>query len=272
MALSARLIELLRGRVPGTGGDAPSAANDLLRDASLQPEQLEQIEQDKKLLEEKDSGSGDDGIGREARRRLREAAEESLRSLKVIQGGRCPKCGEYLRQHLFAAICDSCGWNSYEVPREGGVKIHLRDSSEVLEGERAYVLQEGTVLLLRDDAVVARLRREAIGWIEYLWKEGELEQRRKGVLQRLTVQCSWCEKVCDPNADGFHMAQVAFGATQERYYFCCDDCYEAFRKMYPSRVHRNCYERSCADCNDCIKRYEDENEGLRTLVKDKIKK
>ena len=38
--------------------------------------------------------------------------------------------------------------------------------------------------------------------------------------------------------------------------------------MYPSRVHRNCYERSCADCNLCIKRYEDEIGSLRMMTKD----
>jgi hypothetical protein len=64
------------------------------------------------------------------------------------------------------------------------------------------------------------------------------------------------------------MVQVAFGASQERYCFCSDECYEAFRKMYPARVHRNCYERNCAECNLCIKRYGDEAEGVRMLAKD----
>ena len=41
--------------------------------------------------------------------------------------------------------------------------------------------------------------------------------------------------------------------------------------MYPARVHRNCYERSCADCNLCVKRYEDESEGIRTLAKDHLR-
>ena len=255
MALSSRLINLLRRQFPGDA--AATSASELLNDAIIQGDQREHLEQDKKLLEETDYGGADE-ISREANRRLREAAEQSLRSLKVIQGGRCPKCGEHIRQHLFAEVCDSCGWNSYEIPRTGGVKIHLLGSEGALEGERAYVLKDGTILLLRQDAVVARLRREALAWIEYIWPEDELEQRRKRVLDHLTVKCSWCEKVRDPEADGFHVAQVAFGANQERFSFCCDECYEAFRKMYPSRVHRNCYERSCADCNLCIKRYDDD--------------
>ena len=266
MAMSSGLINLLRRQFPGVD-DPASSANDLLKDVIIQGDQREQLEQDKKLLEEADD-TGADEITREARRRLKEAAEQSLRSLKVIQGGRCPKCGEHIRQHLFAAICDSCGWNSYEIPRTGGVKIHLLGSPEVLDGERAYMLKDGTTLLLRKDAVVARLRREAIGWVEYIWPDDELEQRRKKVLDQLTVKCSWCEKVCDPELDGFHVVQVAFGANQERFSFCSDECYEAFRKMYPARVHRNCYERSCADCNLCIKRYEDEIGSLRMMTKD----
>ena len=69
------------------------------------------------------------------------------------------------------------------------------------------------------------------------------------------VLCAWCNKEADSSKDGFHIVHIAIGATQERYCFCCDECYEAFRQMYPSRVHRNCYDRSCEDCHDCIKRY-----------------
>ncbi len=41
--------------------------------------------------------------------------------------------------------------------------------------------------------------------------------------------------------------------------------------MYPARVHRNCYERSCDGCDLCTKRYENEAEGVRTLAKDYIR-
>ena len=85
------------------------------------------------------------------------------------------------------------------------------------------------------------------------------------------IACSWCDKAADPDADGFHMCQIAFGASQERYCFCSDDCFEAFRKMYPSRVHRNCYERSCDGCEWCHKRYENEHEGIRALAKGRPK-
>jgi hypothetical protein len=84
----------------------------------------------------------------------------------------------------------------------------------------------------------------------------------------MQITCGWCGAESDVEQDGFHMVQVAFGASQERYCFCSDECYEAFRKMYPARVHRNCYERNCAECNLCIKRYGDEAEGVRMLAKD----
>ncbi len=264
MSLSAKFYDLVRRQLPRDDADA---IEDLLRDGSLQDEQREQIEHDRQILEGEDETGGE--ISREAQKQLRLAAETSLRQLQVIQRGRCPQCGAHLRQHLFARICDNCGWNSYDTPRQGRVRVHLSGASpQHIDGERCYFLKDGTVLLLRDDAVVARLQQSAIAWIEYLWDQEELESRQREALDHLTILCGWCNQVVDPEADGFHLVQVAFGATQERYCFCSDDCYEAFRKMYPSRVHRNCYERSCSDCNLCIKRYEDEAEGIRTLAKD----
>jgi hypothetical protein len=83
---------------------------------------------------------------------------------------------------------------------------------------------------------------------------------------RAEIRCAWCQTVANPNGDGFHLVHVAFGMYQERYCFCSDGCYEAFRKMYPSRVHRNCYERNCRECDLCAKRYEDGVEGWRGLT------
>jgi hypothetical protein len=269
MTISSRLLELLRKQLPG-GETAASSAQEMLRDNMLQDEQRERLEIDRQILEEPENADGGE-IAREARRQLREAAEQSLRRLHVIQRGRCPQCGEHLRQHLFASICDSCGWNVYDAPRHGSVRVHLTRGAESIEGERCYILKDGTILILRNDVVAARLSADAVGWVEYNWSEDELNQRHKEVLDHLTIECGWCNQVCDPESDGFHMVQVAFGSTQERYCFCTDECYEAFRKMYPARVHRDCYERSCAECTLCIKRYEDESEGIRTLAKDHLR-
>jgi len=169
---------------------------------------------------------------------------------------------------LFASICQSCGWHTFDMPKTGPVRVHLRHGNGAVEGERCYVLKTGQVLVMRQDVVQAEIPRESCGWIEYTWTPDEIEQRHKQVLDRMQVSCGWCGKQADPGRDGFHLVHVAFGATQERYCFCSDDCYEAFRKMYPARVHRNCYERNCTACNLCVKRYGDEADGVRMLAKD----
>lgn len=82
------------------------------------------------------------------------------------------------------------------------------------------------------------------------------------VVDRTEKPCAWCDTPCRPEQDGFHLVHIALGSFQERHCFCCDDCFEAFRRMYPARVHRNCYERRCADCNFCTKRYIEETDGF----------
>jgi hypothetical protein len=266
MSRANRLIEMLRRSF--AAGDT-AEEREMPRDGLLADEQREQLEHVRRLLEHETVA--DEEIEREAQRQLREAAEVSLRRLHIVQQGRCPQCGERLRQHLFAAICENCGWNACDTPRRGGVRVHLADGQEVLEGDRCYAVRDGAFLLLRQEVVVARLPAAAVRWIEYLWPEDELEQRHREARDRLTIRCDWCNEVADPETDGFHMVQVAFGAWQERYCFCRDECYEAFRKMYPARVHRNCYERSCRDCNLCLKRYEDESEGIRALAREQAR-
>ncbi|NLL82877.1 MAG: hypothetical protein GX230_01380 [Lentisphaerae bacterium] len=266
MAISKKLYELIRKQTPGGDGAGSEPA---LKEGLLQSDQREQLEHDMQILD--DDWLSESDIRKEASQQLREAAESSLRRLQVIQHGRCPQCGEGLRQHLFASVCDACGWYVYDTPRNSGVRVHLAGGGGVVEGDRAYVVKSGAVLVLRGDAVAARVPPSAFSWIEYLWNDEELSQRNKEVLDRLTIICGWCSKIADPEADGFHICQVAFGSTQERYCFCSDECFEAFRKMYPSRVHRNCYERSCVGCDLCTKRYDDESEGIRTLAKDYIK-
>jgi len=236
----------------------------------LQEEQQERFDHDMSILED-EHGLRGERLQKEADREVRTAAEDSLRQLHVIQRGRCPKCGEHLRKHLFASICDACGWHTFDVPKTGLVKVHLTNSSDVVEGERCYVVKTGAVLVLRNDVVIARVPAPSVSWIEYLWKDEEVNQRHKQVVEQLTVHCGWCNGEADPEEDGFHLVHVAFGAAQERYCFCSDECYEAFRKMYPPRVHRDCYDRNCSHCNLCITRYSDEADGISMLAKDYLK-
>lgn len=247
---------------------APAEAPSPYAEAILNDDENDRLQLNLQALEEEEDG---ERVQMEANREIRTAAEQSLKRLHVLQRGRCPQCGDSLRQHLFASVCDTCGWNSYSLPRRGHVRAHLMKDDVCVEGDRCYVVKDGVTIVLRGEVVVARVPPRALSWIEYVWKPEEIEEREKQIRERLAVACGWCGKETNADKDGFHMAQVAFGSTQERYCFCSDDCYEAFRQMYPARVHRNCYERPCETCDLCVKRYRDEAEGIRTLAKDLLR-
>ena len=244
--------------------DADPATNIMLSD-----EQRENLEQDLAVLGDQDHAK-EEKLQQEATKAVVDQAEASLIELQKIKLGRCPKCGAHLSSRISANICEECGWNKYDVPKFGKIIVHLKDG-ETVEGEHGYVLKNGYALLTRGDVVYAKFPTDAYAWIEYKWTEEELDQRRRAHNAQLQVQCGWCGGEADVNKDGFHLVHIAFGSSQERYCFCCDECYEAFRKMYPSRVHRNCYETNCNECNLCLKRYGDEAEGIRDLAKDRIR-
>ena len=240
-------------------------------EASVLPEhQRDKMERDMMLLEDT-YGLKEKKVQKEAEKQVQTAAEDSLKKLHIIQKGRCPICGEHLHQHLFATVCESCNFHNYEVPRRGPVRIHLKSGATPVEGELCYVLKNGDVLVMREDVVTAKIPKDAVDWIEYQWDDAEIDQRYKQLIDHWKLNCGWCNGPADPEKEGFHLVQAAFGSTQERYVMCSDECYEAFRKMYPARVHRNCYERNCAECNLCDKRYDDETDGIRLIAKDFLK-
>jgi len=250
--------------------DTPASSDDDLAGPLIHEDEMEQYDHDMRIV----SAQGpinEEKLQRKAEKVILSAAEDSLQRIHAIKMGRCPDCGHHVRQHLFASICDHCGWHTFEVPRQGSVRVHITDGQPPVEGERCYVMKTGVVLVVVDDVVRAKIPTAAVSWIEYLWDQQELGSRHRQVLDRMSLLCAWCNQEANPEADGFHMAQVAFGAAQERYCFCCDNCYEAFRKMYPARVHRNCYERDCATCDLCMKRYSDDEDGIRMLAKDYLK-
>jgi ribosomal protein L32 len=229
-----------------------------------------QLEIDKSILDDED-GSTDKRLQKEAEKEVQSAALVSLKKLHMLQLGRCPNCGQHIHRHLFSSVCEECGWHMFDVPRQGPVKVHLTHGAEVISGQRCHMLKTGEVLVINKDVITARVPRDSVSWIEYAWNDEEIEQRHKQLLDRMVLLCGWCNDKADPDKDGFHLVHTAFGQSQERYTFCSDKCYEAFRKMYPARVHRNCYERNCAECNLCLKRYEDDSEGVRLQAKDFLK-
>lgn len=251
----------------GLGEDKPDEIELAMEKQILPDIQQEKLERDIEQLDD-DDGQREKRVLREVQKRIQDVAEDSMKKLQFARLGRCPSCGEHLNQHAFATICEACGWHTYDVPRRGPVRVHIHARETPIEGDRCYALKTGDVLVVKQDVVIARIMSNAIRWVEYLWADHEIEQRYKQILERTEQPCSWCEKTCHPEQDGFHLVHVAFGTTQERHCFCSDECYEAFRRMYPARVHRNCYERKCADCNFCIKRYADESDGFRLPDKD----
>ncbi len=230
----------------------------------LSDEQRESLEHDMALLD----NTQEHRIQKAVEEEVHSAAENSAKRLNVIRMGRCPKCGEALSIHLAASICENCGWYHYARPKEGCIRIHLHGNDGVVEGKKGYVLKNGDVLVVNNDVVVAKIPAASYSRVEYVWTPEEITNLSKRTASYFQISCGWCGDDVDVNKDGFHLIHVAFGTTQERYCFCSDECYEAFRKTYPSRVHRNCYERNCADCNLCVKRYGDEAEGMRVLAKD----
>ncbi len=238
---------------------------------NLPEDQRELLARDVSMLDDK-SGLKSQKLQADAEKTVISAVENSIKELRVVELGRCPICGSHIFQHLGANICEACGWHQYDQPRLGKVLLHLKDESEsTVLGERAYVLKNGDCLLVDNGVVIEQIPSGSYSRIEYLWEDSELEQRHLEAERKLEIPCGWCGKTTNPTQDGFHLVHAAFGSTQERYCFCCDDCYEAFRKMYPARVHRNCYERDCRECNLCLKRYDDEASEIRILAKDHIK-
>jgi len=260
------LVRLFSFSNAPVGDEAAEAEFDLKGASVFRGDQAERLGQELSPLEA-ELGTRDPKVQREAEKEVRSAAADSMRRVHKINRGYCPSCGGPLRQHLFASVCDACGWNAYDVPRTGPVKVHLTNG-DVVDGDRCYTVKTDAVLILARDVVVARVPASSVSWIEYVWLDDEVKQREKQVLEQLEIQCGWCKKQADPDEDGFHLVHVAFGAAQERYVFCSDECYEAFRGMYPARVHRNCYERNCSECNLCTKRYGDETDGIHILAKD----
>ncbi len=240
-------------------------------DTPLLPEdQRAHLEQDMEWLGA-DSEDAGRRLQKEAEKTVQTAVEDSVKRVYMFNMGRCPNCNERLSQHLFAAICERCGWTAFEKPRSGPVRVHLLGGNMPIVGSNCYATKD-MLVLIKDDAVAAQIPRRSVSWVEYVWTPQEMEQRYKQLVSAQEIRCGWCNEPADPEKEGFSLVQVAFGTTQERYVFCSDPCYEAFRKTYPSRVHRNCYERNCAECNLCLKRYDDEADGVRLMAKDFLRR
>lgn len=197
---------------------------------------------------------------------VREAAKASLRDIKLMEEGHCPSCGhKALRQFLFTTVCSSCGWFSFISPEEGKSLIHLRGGRSI-ECGTTFETKGGFLLGITDGVVRAKVPKENVEYVEFAWTDEEIQRKRESRIREETGICCWCAKSLSDSENANIIVYAAFGNNQERFVFCTDKCNESFQKQYPIRVHRNCYERPCPDCDLCNKRYPGEDETFLKLL------
>lgn len=221
----------------------------------------ESISKDNKLREQIDElATGDrrevDKADMEVQQVVTRAAQTELKDILIIDQGRCPRCHARTENFLFTMVCPSCGWFRREVPSRGHSVVSLRSGQEI-ECDYVHHSDRDEILCIRDGVVISEVMRSEIRHIDHRWGEGELDEARTLANRLKTGICSWCNQSIDQTPEEEHGEDyVAFGAFQERYIFCSEKCQRAFRRHYPARVHRNCYETDCNTCNLCIKRFD----------------
>ena len=226
--------------------------DDLKEKQVIIEEQQAQVEEETSLLATKESKTAVDRALSQADTTLKEAAEQSLKELKILEEGRCPECGRKIRQFLFTSVCPHCGWSSYISPKKGKTIVHLT-TGRTVECDSALDTKGDYVLGVTDDVVRWRVLRDKIEYIENAWAEEEIEERRLERERETQVVCDWCSKT--QRREDMTPIYVAFGTYQDRYYFCSHPCKERFAKQYPARIHRDCYNRDCNPCPECVKRF-----------------
>ena len=184
------------------------------------------------------------------------ATQTDIRNIMLIDQGRCPNCATRTENFLFTVVCPSCGWFRREIPDRGSAIVHLA-KGDAIECDYVHHGERDEYLAIKDGVVISELMRSEVKRIDYVWAQGELDEARSTARRLKIGICSWCEgDMSATDESDHHEDYVAFGAFQERYIFCSEKCQRAFRKHYPARVHRNCYEVDCNQCNLCIKRYD----------------
>ena len=200
----------------------------------------------------------------EAEEVVSKAQRADFVNIKLLEQGRCPECQGRTENFLFTVVCPACGWFRRNSPPGGHSVVYLATGEEV-HCDHVYRGGNDEVLCIRDGVVISEVMRTAVRKIDHVWEEDELARARDQALRLREGICAWCEKVLDEEARGLALVDyVAFGAYQDRFQSCSEKCQKAFRKHYPSRVHRNCYEVDCNTCEKCIKRYTaEESAGIR---------
>ena len=194
----------------------------------------------------------------DAHEAISKATKADITGIKLIEFGRCPQCQRRTENFLYTVVCSACGWFRRVVPDSGRTIVHL-DTGERIDCDRVFTVQDGTQLLCVSDGVVrSQVSRQFVRRVEYVWEDAELEEAKTAARRRHQGCCSWCDRALAELEDeeGPSLDYIAFGRMQERFAFCSEKCMAGFRKQFPSRVDRNCYETDCEACDKCIKRYD----------------
>jgi hypothetical protein len=226
---------------------AGQPAGELPKDAVLEEELSElAVAEDRRELDRAES---------DVEEAVSEATRADIRDIKLIEHGRCPQCKARTDNFLYTVVCPSCGWHRREAPPSGASVVHL-DTGEKIECDHVYSAAD-ELLCIKDGIVISQVMRRCVRRIEHVWEESEFAVARERAKKRRAGVCSWCVgDLSESEEEGPYEDFVALGAAQERHVFCSEKCMSAFRKRYPSRVHRNCYETDCSACDDCVKRYD----------------
>jgi len=198
----------------------------------------------------------------EAKVVVSKAKREEMRKILIMDQGRCPSCHSKTETFLLTTVCTNCSWFRTTNAGQGEVKISLLNK-EVITCNYIHRGKD-MILCIRDGVLVAEVLNSQIFKIEHLFTDEELEIIKEKTF-KLSGVCCWCEKpLIESEEGGPYIDLVAFGLLQERYVFCSEKCQKSFRRQYVPRIHRNCYETDCNECNLCVKRFD--SKGIKRNI------
>ncbi len=218
-------------------------------------DQEEKLQEEVTALDQDNKEATLDRVEREVEAKVNEAVEHTIEQFKLLEQGRCPGCGTRLEEFLYTSICTHCGFSKRLSPETGKVVVHLHDGG-VIECDKIFEIRGNAHLCVRHDVVVARLNESAVNYIEYVWTPEELEDIRQRKEREVLRMCDWCGRKIPGDSKETTDIRVAIGIYQNKFFFCCKKCFGSFQKQYPARVHRDCYERACEQCDECIKKFD----------------
>ena len=172
--------------------------------------QAEEAEEAMNLLSEKDADDLDETM-EEINAAVKKAAKATLQDIRMMEEGRCPACGQKTRQFLFTSVCASCGWFSFISPEEGKSIIHLKTGRNI-ECGTTFDTQGDYILGITDGVVRAKVTKDNVQHIEYVWSDEEIEKKRTARAREQAGICSWCEKNLTQAEEEVIVVYAAFGS------------------------------------------------------------